>query len=245
MVLMCNFLVIHQNHFFMKTFKTLFFAVLLLSFTACSNSGENKEGSDPAEANNSESGSSNELGQRYDLKSGIVTSKSEMPMMTGDMITILYFDDHGKKSMTENISKMSMMGQTIETHSKSITIDNMVYNWDVGQKTGTKMKLEMMKGAENMDYKKMSEEMMEQWKIKKAGTATVLGKKCDVFEMNAEGMTGKYCIWDNITMKAETSIGGMNVVIEVTDLKENPSIPSSTFKVPDDVTFTEVNMTMN
>lgn len=229
----------------MKTLFTLLFSFTLLFLVSCNNSADKGAESSGDDGTSTSEMSSDSPGYRYDLKSGIVTSKTTMPMMSGDMTTILYFDDHGKKSATETIQKISMMGQNIETHSKSITVDNMIYNWEVGKKTGTKMKLDMMKGAENMDYKKLTDEMMEQWKIKKTGTGTVMGKKCDVFEMNAEGMTGTYYIWDNISMKAETTIGGMNMLIEVTDLKENVSIPSSTFEIPGDVTFTEVNMTAN
>lgn len=222
----------------MKTSTIFLFSVLLLFVSSCNNSGGTKENGD--DTNSSEN--SDQTGYKYDLKSAIVTSKTNMAMAGGDMTTILYFDDHGEKYATENINKMSMMGQTMETHSKTIMKDGYIYTWNVGEKTGNKMKLDMMKNGENFDYKKMSKEMMDQMKIKKTGTDNVQGKKCDVYEMNDESMTGKYYIWDNITMKSETSISGMTVTTEVTDLKENASIPASTFEVPGDVAFTEMSM---
>jgi len=221
----------------MKTFLTLFAVASLFLTAACNKSSDKKTG-DTADENSTSSNSDG----RYSLKSAIVTSKTSNSMMGGDIITILYFDDHGEKQATETKTKMEMMGQTIETHSKSITKDGVMYTWEEGQKTGSKIKLEGMKNAGNIDYKKMSKELMDSYKITKGGTATVMGKNCDVFEMNMEGMQGKYYIWDNITMKAEQSMSGMSLVTEVTDIDENASIPASTFEVPSDVTFTEMSM---
>lgn len=220
----------------MRTIYYILLTFVLGIFISCSDSNS-KTSENAVEDNSTEIAA----GGRYDLKSGIVTSKNTSSMMTGDMTTILYFDDHGKKSATESINKISVMGQNIETHTKTIVIDDMMYSWEVGAKTGTKMKLDMTANAEQMDYKNLSKEMMEQFKMNKIGSETVMGKKCDVFEMNSQGLQGKYYIWDNIAMKSETNIGGMNMVVEVTDLKENPSIPASTFAIPSDVTFTDMS----
>jgi len=222
----------------MKTRLTILF-VSLLFIAACGKSGD--KGDNSSDSNDDTTASSDNGNYRYNLKSAIITSNTKTDMMGTDITTILTFDDHGEKTATETVSKISVMGQNMETHNKSIMKDGYIYSWQTDQKTGTKMKIDM-NSVENMDYKKMSEDMMKQMNIKKAGNATVMGKSCDVYEMNNNGMTGKYYIWDNIAMKMETSMSGMNMVIEVTDIRENPSVPASTFDVPSDVTFAEMTM---
>ncbi len=223
----------------MKTSNILLFSLLFLFVSSCNKSGGTKEN------NTDENASGGKSDNKYELKSAIVTSKTDMGMAGSEMTTILYFDDHGEKSATENRTKMSVMGQTMETNTKMIMKDGYMYTWNTADKTGSKMKLDMMQNGENFDFKKMTQEMMDKMKIKKTGSANVKGKNCDVYEMNDESMTGKYYIWDNITMKSETSMSGMSVTTEVTDIKENASIPASIFEIPADVTFTEMNMSAN
>ncbi len=226
----------------MKKFILPILAIIsALQFIACNNSSKT-EGVEGA-SDNTERASSDDASQRYQLKSAIVTSKTTNSMMGGDITTLLYFDDHGEKEMTKTTTKISMMGQNIETVSNSLLKDGWYYNWEEGKNTGSKFQLKEMMDPSKMDYAKMSEDMMKELGVKKVGSETIMGKKCDKYEMNKEGMgTGNFWLWKNIAMKSEMTMAGMKMNIEVTDIDENPNFAKGQFDVPSNVTFTEMSM---
>jgi outer membrane lipoprotein-sorting protein len=182
------------------------------------------------------------LQTRYSMKSAKVTSLMQMPGGMGTSKSILYFDDHGKKEMRENITIIKMAGREMNTNSRVIIRDGYIYTWNIGQKTGNKIKMDTKFDPSSIDYKKLTKELMDQFKMKEEGTADVLGKTCRVFSFEAEGMKGKSYVWENIPMKTEMTIAGNSMVSEVTDLQENVSIPASEFELPAEVEFKELQL---
>ena len=177
------------------------------------------------------------------MESAIVTSKITNSMMQGDVTTVLYFDDYGEKEMTRTSTKMAIMGQNIQSVTNNLLKDGWSYSWEEGKTTGSKFQLKDVMDASKMDYAKMSEEMKKEFGVKKVGTETIMGKKCDKYEMNKDGMgNGNFWLWKNIPLKSETTISGMQLKIEVIDLNENPNFEKGQFDVPTTVTFTEMNM---
>lgn len=225
-----------------KHLLPVFAMISALQFVAC-NSSDTKTGENGKAEESESSASAMENGHKYQIKSAIITSKITNTMMAGDISNILYFDDYGKDEMTKTVTKISMMGQNIESTSYSMTKDGWSYSWEEGKPTGSKFQMKEVMDPSKMDYSKLSEEMKEQFGIKQIGTETVMGKKCDKFTMNKDGMgTGTYWIWNNIPMKSETTMGGIGVNINVTDIDENPHFSKDQFDVPDNVTFTEVTI---
>lgn len=177
---------------------------------------------------------------RYSLGSAIVTTTMELPGGMGSNVTVLYFKDHGKKEMRENITSVKMAGQEMNTTSRIIIKDGYMYTWVVGQPAGNKVKLQDKFDPNKLDYKKLSKEMMDKFKMRKEGTSTVLGKTCDVFSFEAEGMKGKSHIWENIPMKTEMAVSGKTLTAEVTKLEADADIADSEFELPAGVEFTEI-----
>jgi len=213
-----------------------------LQFISCNNSNVNDGTEDSS--NNSEHGSSaSDASERYGLESAIVTSKITNSMMAGDIFTILYFDDHGEKEMTKTSTKMSIMGQNIESVTISLNKEGWVYTWEEGKTSGNKIQLKDMLDPSKMDYEKMSEEMRKEFGVKKIGSEMIMNKKCDKYEMSKQGMgSGYFWLWKNISMKTDMTISGMKMNIDVTELNENPNLEKAQFEIPSDVTFTEMSM---
>lgn len=70
----------------------------------------------------------------------------------------------------------------------------------------------------------------------KSGTATVAGRKCDVWQHSS--MPIKLCIWKGVLLRMESqSEDGQKSIIEAVSIDENPKIPSDTFTVPSRVKF--------
>ncbi|MBC8046280.1 MAG: hypothetical protein H7Y00_05750 [Fimbriimonadaceae bacterium] len=233
----------------MKQFILLPMLVCSVYFIACKSSSNESNTANISENKvKIELASSETSTGKYQIKSGMYTTRSKNDMMSAamDNSTIVYFDDYGNKELTENISKIEMSGHKMETHSFSLTIDKMIYNWDADKKTGSKYNIEDMMNNmmnKNVDYEAMGEELKKQYNYKELGTETILGKECKKISVEVtKGSTAVACTWKGITMRSETSMGGMQMIIEVVDLHENATIDASKLKVPSDVTFTEMKM---
>ena len=95
--------------------------------------------------------------------------------------------------VSENYMKMEMMAQKIEKASCSSLRNGMLYSYEIGQKTGTKINYSKSFDLKNVDRSKMTDELMKQFKVEKSGTEEFLGKTCEVYTMNNPemGMTGR------------------------------------------------------
>ncbi|MBI3260224.1 MAG: hypothetical protein HYZ54_12245 [Ignavibacteriae bacterium] len=165
---------------------------------------------------------------KYTIKSGIVTMQADMTGMKST--SILYFDDYGRKEMTETFGNF---GDT-KIHEKVIIVHDSVYNIDLVKKTGTKKKLNGASAPGTIDFSTISEKMMQEMGISKSGTDSVLQKQCQVWLMDFKRMkmSGKYWVWNNIPLKSIAEIEGIKVDIQAAKIEENPKLPASTFDIP-------------
>lgn len=226
-----------------RTLATLLFAFLLL--------GCNQTNSKKKENNNSSDRNDSKIENtwtgKYKLNSGIIKYKldmgKEMAAMGSTMEMTKYFDNHGEKEMNETSTKISVAGMNMNTTSRSIIKDGWAYNWQTDKKTGYKTKITDF-DPEQLDYRNLKEEIMDKYKMKDEGTATVQDKTCHVYsytaDMKGKSMSGKSYIWDNIMMKMETTMEGRTMGMEVSELTENAKLESSLFEIPTDVVFKEI-----
>jgi hypothetical protein len=166
--------------------------------------------------------------RKYTIKSGIVTMQADMTGMKST--SVLYFDDYGRKEMTETFGNFG----GIKIHEKVMTIGDYVYTLDLEKNTGTKKKLNGSPAPGTIDFSTISEKMMQDMGISKAGTDSVLDKQCQVWMMDFKRMKilGKYWVWNNIPLKSVAEVEGIKVEIEAVRIEENPKIPASTFDTP-------------
>lgn len=67
---------------------------------------------------------------------------------------------------------------------------------------------------------------------------TVAGKKCEVYKLLDQDL--RLFVWENIVLGTEAlTPGGKTIIMEATEIKENPSIPVEAFVPPADVKLTE------
>jgi hypothetical protein len=212
--------------------------ILMLFFISCS-----KETKQPEAAKSITPAQTNvEPAKRYQMKSGIITYKMENNMLGGKMTQILYFDDYGTKEARETITEMTMMGQTIKTHKMNIAKEGYVYDLDLDKKTGTKIKRDLPKSSE-YDISKFSQEMLDQYNVKKLGSEEVAGKSCEKISMeyNKMNMKGIVWNWQGITLKSDIDMGKINVKTTATKVEENASVPASIFEIPSDVQIQDLD----
>ncbi len=178
--------------------------------------------------------------KKIDLKSAIIQMQSSAMGLTQN-ITI-YFDDYGRRQMSEVSQKL--MGQEM----KMCTIKDSlyIYTYTIGEKTGKKKKVDIENNPDDINFNAITRDMARELKLKKNGTAEILGRKCDVYNMEVAKvkLKGTYYIWKGIPLMTKSTVMGMEIKLEATKIDENPVIPADKFKVPSDIKFEEANEDM-
>lgn len=227
----------------MKTYILYASLVGTLFFGACSS--DSKKSSDDAETSSeSPNGDDNQstLGKRYNIESAMFVTKTSQTGAPAEMDiqTTTYFDDYGENEYTETVTKISVAGYNNETRAFSLRKGLMMYSWNDGQTTGTKMDISNMLDKQ-MNYESFSEELKDQFKYKEVGNETIQGKKCQKISMEMDqGAKVEVSTWKGIPMKSVSNMMGITATIEVTELKENPSGMQDKLTIPSGITFSEL-----
>ena len=188
-------------------------------------------------------GSSSEAapaGSKYGVKAGM--SEMTMEMMGMKTTVTNYWDDFGKKSVTAVSGEMmgSKMNET------TIEKDGFSIKYDGEKKTGMKAKKDS--AMQDISFHEMTDAQMKERGMTEAGTETLLGKECKVYEVDMDKMTGqtstdqpkvkgKVWVWNGIPMKM---VMGDLMKMETTKIEVMESVPAAKFEVPDDVQITDM-----
>jgi len=181
--------------------------------------------------------------KRYEEKSGIIEFEISGTMNSGK--ESLFFDNYGRREAKHTQTTVTVPGLNMKQTSNQISImdGDWMYNIDLDKKTGHKMKAplleELTEGQGTDDLGKVGKEMLKQMGGKKVGEEKIMGKNCEIWEV--EGMGTKVWIWNGLSLKTETNMMGMIVNQIVTKIETNISIPNEKFEVPQGITMTEGN----
>ena len=163
---------------------------------------------------------------RYGIKSGILTQKSEM----GE--TTIYFDNYG--ALEAQKMKMNFMGNEMEM--SIIRKDGKTYMVNVAEKQVQEMPDGGMMGGSSINFLNLTDAVKSANKIKEVGKETILGKECTKYTMEAEqmgmSMSQTVWVWNGIALKSLTDGGQFQFGNEVVKFEENATIPASTFDIP-------------
>ncbi len=164
-------------------------------------------------------------GQRYGIKSGILTQKSEM----GE--TTVYFDNYG--ALEAQKMKMNFMGN--EMDMTILRKDGKTYMINASEKQVQEMPDGGM-GGNSINFLNLTDADRAANKIKEAGKETILGKECTKYTMEASQMgmtmTQTVWVWQGIALKTLTDGGQFTFGNEAVKLEENVEIPASVFEIP-------------
>jgi len=174
--------------------------------------------------------------KKIDLKSAIIHMKSSTFGMTQQIV--MYMDDYGQKQLTE--VSQELMGLKVRQYTLADSLYMYMFNPD--DKTGKRSLIDK-KNPDNLQFNAITKEMAREFNIKKNGTAVILGRTCDVYtlEVASAKLKGTYYVWKGITLKTESSVGGISISMEVTKIEENAAIPPAKFEIPKDIKFEDVD----
>ena len=219
---------------------SLLVAAMLYLVSCSGNSDTSSDNAEEPESDNNEQVAEESSGKRYEVESGIVVY--EMTMMGIQSEAKVYFTDYGEKEVTVSKATVEMMGQKIETETRSFITDGYSYTLDVKDKTGTKMKVDEDINLQHFDIKKLVAAQKEGLKLTEEGTETFLGKECKVYTIEDENAKARYLTWKNIALKWEVEDVNGNMVFAAKSIEETDDIPAGLFDIPADYTIQEVSM---
>lgn len=150
-----------------------------------------------------------------------------------------YIDHYGVREATEDKSTVKFMGQEQKNNTMTIFDQDSLFMIDLQQKTGTRMKnpnwepmINQFKGMNAEQKKNFAIEsikmLAKQQGLTPSGTEQVMGHACDVFE----GQGYRFCYWNGLLLKMNTSMGGMKVDMVASKFEEDVDIPAEKFMPP-------------
>lgn len=184
--------------------------------------------------------------KQFELKSGKVVYKIEGK--TKGTKTI-WFDDYGRKQYTHTETTTKMMGMTMKSETMQIKDMEYVYDLNLIEKTGTKMKLQEANDmiavtrstTSDAELFKMGKQMESDLEGREEGTEEFLGRSCKVYFVGK--LNGKSLIYKGIVLKTTMDMGGIlgSTAEEAVAFEENISVPASQFSIPSGFEITEVS----
>lgn len=178
--------------------------------------------------------------RRYKIRSGVVEYKLS-GMQTGT--ETLYFERWGIREAKYTQTEIKAGNLTVKQNRLTLLDGEWTYNVDLDTKTGTKIPTPFMKELtaaakrEGKDATEIGEEMLTRMGGRKVGTATVLGKTCDVWEI--KNLNAKSWIWQGVTLKTEVNMMGQMMTSEAVRVQDGVSISEEKLMLPKGVKITE------
>lgn len=231
----------------MKSLIKLLCVFLLIMFFGCGDSNNKNEQSKVDEKLKETTGmTSGEIQQetdkytvakKYPIKSGIITFKRTGVL--GDQKVIVYFDDYGIKERSETYKTDGSVeeikftdGEFMYKITHEYSEEKVAFIMGPG-KFGTEMKFDP-------DPFRNNDERKKKYQFEKLPNMNILGKDCDAYITTTKMGTTTFAGSNGILLytKADLSVGTMETI--AVDFKENVSIDSELFKVPDGYTAKQI-----
>ena len=169
--------------------------------------------------------------KRYGFKSGIVEYEITGSNQQGK--EVLYFDDFGRREARYTNSTVSILGFKQSTDTVHYLDHEWSYNYDPKTNIATKINWkEMVENLrKNNSLREFGEAMMKSLGGRKTGSKTILGKSCDIWEI--QKVWTETCIYKNsLPLETKVNMAGIEVHTLAARFEENTHIPADKIKLP-------------
>ncbi|MBK9291389.1 MAG: hypothetical protein IPM52_07165 [Bacteroidetes bacterium] len=184
--------------------------------------------------------------KQFDIKSGKVVYKIEGKTKG---TKTLWFDDYGRYQYEHTTTTTKIFGITSKEDKLKIRDKEWIYDINLIEKTGTKMRVQdaneilntVTNSASDAELKKFAADIQKDMEIKDGGTETILGKTC---KLTISGkLNSKIWEYKRIPLKTTVELGGLGSTSEeAVSFEENISIPASQFTVPSGISLEFIDM---
>jgi hypothetical protein len=148
----------------------------------------------------------------------------------------IYIDDFGQKETTVDSLTMKMMGMEMPSFKVSIRNRDTVYQVDFVRQLATKA-IDHTTAADEQAMNATGEQMAKGMGMKKAEKEEmVAGQKCIVWSSEALGT--KTWVWNNITLKSESTVGDDTILLDPVAVSVNVPVPQDRFVPPQGIHYT-------
>lgn len=191
----------------------------------------------------------------YEFESAVIKMiKTTSNQMVETKITeTIYVDKNGAKEARyiNEVSSNKMVDQKTEKNSLIITDGDWIYNIDLDNNTGTKMKnikKQFMGGMDKSDMEKMAKEITGSMNadVKKIGEKEIAGVMCSgsIATTNFAGMkssTTSY-LYKNFVFLNESETMGTKIEERVVEFNEDVKVDKEKLKVPKNIMMKEMKL---
>ena len=182
--------------------------------------------------------------KRYQHEKGILHYKYDGSISGKETV---YFDSYGWREGKFSEKTISMFGMNQQENKLDVIDGEIQTGIDLNTNQGNRIINSYIQGLRqgnsSKDLTDIGTEMLEAMGGKKVGTGEVLGKTCDIYEV--ANMGTKTWIWNGISMKTETSMMGMNIVIEATKLELDVAVEEEKVTVPEGAVINDLGSLQN
>lgn len=154
-----------------------------------------------------------------------------------------YIGNYGMYERTEDDFTVKMGEENRPVKQLVVRQDSIQYMVDLLEKVGTKSAsqieqlMPMMAKFTAEQKKNVNMELMRTMGGTKIGTETVLGKECEVYDV--QGFM-KVAMWQGLTLRSEMQMGGLTMTLTAKKLEMNPTLSLDMFEAPKDVKIKDV-----
>jgi len=163
----------------------------------------------------------------------------------------VYFDDYGERYYEQEkyVNETTIFGQTTTTETDHITIIVKDQFWEINHitKSNRTGKLpfynethQMYAGKTDAEIQQMSDDIIDSFGGERLGEEQVLGRNCEKIKV----LGSVIWVYKGITLKSTTNVMDIIAGEEATSFDENINIPSSRFRAPQNVQYTNVDQQM-
>jgi hypothetical protein len=186
----------------------------------------------------------------FDVKSGRIEYKIDGKTKG---TKTLWWDDFGRLQYEHTHTSTKLLGIATKEDKLVVRTTEWIYEINLLEKTGTKMKIEKIMevpeainaSMSDQQLKQMGEDIMEGIDAKELSEETILGRSCQVMVVGK--LNSKHWSYKKIPLKMEINMGGFLGISleEAIKFDENISIPASQFTIPDGIEIIELGDFMN
>ena len=171
--------------------------------------------------------------KRYPFRSAIIELRYSGSASGKQMI---YIDDFGVKEATFDSLTMKMMGMEMPNEKMLIKKGDSLYQVDFVRGMATKG-VSHVSAADEKAMSTMGEGIAKGMGMKKDSVEEIVaGQKCAVW--SSEQLGTKSWLWNNITLKSESTIGDDKILLDAVSLTIDVPVPSKHFEAPGGIHYT-------
>lgn len=174
---------------------------------------------------------------RYNVRSGTIVAKTDMPALGSTGTTTITFDDFGNLERNETVVEVRLSAQRSgRARYVSITRNDSLLTLlpDEGVARRRSLSRAMRDNTMMIDFCHLDSAAVVRQHLTAAGTDTVLGRACHVWAVDdpSTGTKGRYYVWNCIPLRIDVNVKGSRLLMEPVSFDASTAVDAALFDIP-------------